>query len=91
MRHVIRYQCGDCGLEFRSRDEAMDHESSHYGVTPGDYREWLRLRQAAARAGRRAGIRKCPETDAAFDGACRALADFEAARRLSGRTQPIQV
>lgn len=85
------YLCDACSASFDTRDEAMDHEASHFGLAPDLYREWLELRRQAAAAGHRVASVKNPETDGQFDDACKALVDFEAANGLTGKSQPITV
>lgn len=85
------YQCDVCPASFDTRDEAMDHEASHFDLSPDLYGEWLALRRQAAATGHRVASVKNPETDGRFDDACKALVDFEAANGLTGKDQPITV
>lgn len=77
MHRITVYACDFCHEVRSDRSTMLAHEAAHYGLAVERYRRWLDLREKAAAAGRRVGLCKNPETDAAFDEACRALAEFE--------------
>lgn len=90
MRRLMKYQCEVCGIVYSDIDDARACEAKDYGLTLKEYDEWGSLCEAAARAGKRIGVHKCPETDAAFDAACEALAAFETAHGLGDRKKPFE-
>lgn len=77
MHRITIYACDFCPAVRSDRAAMFAHEAAHYGLTAEKYGQWQDLREEAEAAGRRVGLCKNPETDAAFDGACRALAEFE--------------
>lgn len=88
MKQITMYQCEICHETHVNADCAMSCEAGHYGLTTDEYLGWKKLSHEAAKAGMAVGLRKCPETDKAFDEACKALAAFETDHDLAQRRKP---
>ena len=89
MKQINLYLCNRdparCTFQSSDRDAVIRHEcEQHLHITVGEYETWKTLTRKAENAGHAVGVCKNPETDAAFDTACRELADFETAHGLYG-------
>lgn len=76
------YCCDYCNFESKDKREVLSHEAKHFNISLNEYLLWLKLKAAAAEAGKRVSVRNNADTQREFDEACEKLTDFELAHGI---------
>lgn len=77
MRQYTVYVCETCGCEFKSREEAIQHEAAHLGLSAREFSQYMALKSLASIMGRAVSRNKNEKTEKKFDDAISALLEFE--------------
>lgn len=88
MKQKNVFCCEFCQFVTDDRIECEKHEAAHFGLTRKDYLDWRVLCKEASGAGKRVGVSKNKDTDAAFDAAVQRLCDFEENHGLETARKP---
>lgn len=83
-KHII-YECETCGKQSENREEIMECEAAHLGLTIAEKQEWESLKEHARYAGAVVSRTKNDETEKAFDEAVEALIAFEKEHSIKER------
>lgn len=67
MKQYIIYECEACGKQSKDREEIMNCESSHLGLTIAEMQEWEKLKEDVRYASSVVGTTKNEQTNKAFD------------------------
>lgn len=71
------YICGKCRKESKTKDEIIECEARHLGLTVEEYHQWKNLKREVKDAGINVSICKNDETEMEFDRAVMNLTNFE--------------
>ena len=77
MKQYTVYVCETCGYECKSREEMMEHEAAHLGLSAREFSQYMALKSLAAIMGRAVSRNKNEKTEKKFDDAISTLLEFE--------------
>lgn len=77
MKQHIIYECENCGKKSKDREEIMECEAAHYGLTIAEKQEWEQLKEKVRHKSAIVSSRKNEQTDKEFNDAIEELMDFE--------------
>ena len=83
-QHII-YECKTCGKKSENKENILECEAAHLGLTIAEKQEWELLKERARYAGTVVSRTKNEETDKAFDEAVETLIAFEKDHGIKGR------
>lgn len=82
MKTCTAFVCEKCGKISLSREEIEVCESSHYNLSIDDYRNWIKLKEAAASMGSKLFRTNNVNTRKMFDESIDELLNFERSHGL---------
>lgn len=85
MKEIIYFKCETCGKLSEDREEILQCEASHYGLSVAEKQEWDSLKENCRVAGIRVSITNNDDTQKAFDNAVEKCIQFEKRHNLLGK------
>ena len=77
MKQIIYFKCETCGKLSEDREETLQCEASHYGLTVAEKQEWDNLKEECRYAGATVSRTNNEETRKGFDSAIEKCMQFE--------------
>lgn len=77
MKQYIIYECENCGIKSKDRNEIIKCEAAHLNLSEEEYHQWEELKQDVRYASHIVSTCKNEQTDKEFDDAIEKLMEFE--------------
>lgn len=85
MKEIIYFKCETCGKLSEDREEILQCEASHYGLTVVEKQEWDSLKEECRYAGATVTRTNNEETRKEFDSAIEKCMNFERQHNIENR------
>ena len=85
MKQIIYYECEKCKKRSLDRQEIMNCEASHYGLSIAEKQEWDKLKEDCRYAGCTVSRTNNEETSKAFDDVIEKCMQFEKEHNIKSK------